>query len=76
MQTRAQSLLEAWTNVIVGYGLALLAQWIVFPLYGMAVSLAGNLQIGVIFTVVSLVRSYTVRRAFNRYHRARWWWVA
>jgi hypothetical protein len=37
----------------------------VFPLFGIRVSLADNLLIGVVFTVVSLARSYALRRVFN-----------
>lgn len=69
MQTRWQSFIESWANVLIGYGVALLTQIIVFPMYGMTVSLSQNVQIGVIFTLVSLARSYALRRLFNRWHR-------
>lgn len=68
MQTRKQSLLEAWINVLVGYGVALLTQIVVFPMLGIPVKLEQNILIGIIFTVVSLVRSYLLRRLFNRLH--------
>ena len=45
MQTRLQSLLEAWTNVIIGYFVALAAQIIVFPWYDIDVSISQNLQL-------------------------------
>lgn len=66
MQSRAWSFIESWANILVGYGVALLTQVIVFPLYGLSVSLHGNLEIGAIFTIVSLIRTYTLRRLFNR----------
>ena len=66
MQTRLQSLIEAWTNVAIGYFVALAAQLIVFPLYDIDVSMSQNIQIGLIFTVVSIARSYALRRLFNR----------
>lgn len=69
MQTRLQSLIESFANVAIGYLVALLAQLAIFPLYGMEVSLAVNLQIGLWFTAVSIARSYCVRRAFNWIHR-------
>jgi hypothetical protein len=69
MQTKWQSFIESWANILVGYSLALVTQLIVFPLLGMTVTLDKNILIGLIFTVVSLVRSYTLRRAFNRWHR-------
>lgn len=65
MQTHLQSMIESCTNVIVGYGLAVAVQVIVFPLYGWEPSIGQNIQIGIIFTVVSLVRSYALRRCFN-----------
>ncbi len=68
MQTRLQSLIESVLNVAIGFGVALAAQIVVFPLYGMTVALDQNLQIGAIFTVVSIVRSYGVRRFFNWLH--------
>lgn len=69
MQTRLQSLLEAWTNVLIGYIVALAAQIIVFPWYDIEVTISQNLQIGLIFTAVSIARSYLVRRLFNRLHK-------
>ncbi len=65
MQSRWMSLVESTTNIVVGYWLAVLTQVIVFPLFGLSVSLGENLGIGAVFTVVSLVRSFTLRRAFN-----------
>ena len=65
MQSRWMSLMEATTNIVVGYGLAVLTQMLVFPLFGLRVSLGENLGIGAAFTVVSLVRSFALRRAFN-----------
>lgn len=66
MQSRWMSLMEAATNIVVGYGLAVLTQVLVFPLFGLSVSLGENLSIGAVFTVVSLVRSFALRRIFNR----------
>ena len=65
MQTRWMSLMEATANIAVGYCLAVLTQVIVFPLFGLSVSLGENLGIGAVFTVISLVRSFVLRRVFN-----------
>jgi len=64
-QTRLGSLVEAIINVSIGFVVALITQWLVFPLFGLQVSLGENLLIGSIFTAVSVVRSYAVRRFFN-----------
>jgi hypothetical protein len=65
MQSRAMSLVEAVANVIVGYGVVVLTQIIVFPGFGLHATLDQNLAMGWIFTVVSLARSYPLRRIFN-----------
>ena len=64
-QSRVTSLVEAATNVVVGYGTATLTQLLVFPFFEIAVSLAQNMTLGAIFTVVSLARSYLLRRVFE-----------
>ena len=65
-QSRMMSLAEAVTNVAIGYGVAVATQIAVFPLFGLAVSLGDNLAIGGVFTGVSLIRSYVLRRLFER----------
>lgn len=59
------SALEAATNVVVGFAFALVTQFTVFPMLGLAVSVTNNLILGGIFTVVSMVRSFTLRRMFE-----------
>ena len=65
-QSRMMSLVEAGTNVAVGYGIAVLTQMAVFPLFGLDATLVQNLAIGAVFTAISLVRSYALRRLFER----------
>ena len=65
-QSRLMSLVEAIANVAIGYGVAVATQIAVFPLFGLAVTLGDNLAIGGIFTAVSLVRAYLLRRLFER----------
>ena len=64
-QSAFMSLVEAVANVVVGYLLALLTQIAIFPLFGVSVSMSDNLVIGGIFTVVSLLRSFALRRLFE-----------
>ena len=64
-QSRRMSLLESLTNVAIGYGVAVATQIAVFPLFGLEVSLYDNLAIGGLFTLVSIARSYAVRRLFE-----------
>jgi len=65
MQSRWMSLVESVANVLVGYIVAVATQYLVFPLFGLHATLSQNLMIGLIFTGVSLVRSYMLRRAFE-----------
>ena len=65
MQSRLMSAVEAIANVAVGYGIAVITQMMVFPLFGLNASLIENLILGSIFTIVSLIRSYALRRMFN-----------
>lgn len=64
-QTRTMSLVESLTNVAIGYGVAVITQILVFPLFGLSTTLAENMAIGAIFTVVSIVRGFTLRRLFE-----------
>ena len=59
------SLLEAVTNVAVGYGVAVVTQMLVFSLFGLHASLADNLLIVGTFTIASIARSFSLRRLFE-----------
>ena len=65
-QSRTMSAAESVANVAIGYGIALATQVVVFDALEIPVSLGQNLWIGVVFTVVSLGRSYLLRRFFNQ----------
>ena len=64
-QSRTMSLVEAVTNVVVGYVLAIATQIVVFPWFGIETGLAEHLTIGLAFVCVSLVRGYLLRRLFE-----------
>ena len=59
------SFAESVANVLVGFVLAVATQFVIFPMFGMTVSIGDNLIIGSIFTLVSLARSYLLRRLFE-----------
>jgi len=61
-QSRTMSFVEAVTNVVVGYGVAVATQILIFPMFGLHATLAQNLKIGAVFTIVSIARSYALRR--------------
>ena len=64
-QSRLISLVEAIANVIVGYGVAVVTQILIFPVFGLQTTLGQNLAMGGIFTIVSLIRSFLLRRLFE-----------
>lgn len=65
-QSRKHSLCESLANVAIGYGVALASQLAIFPLFGIQVQFRDNVMIGLYFTAISIVRSYAVRRWWNR----------
>jgi len=67
MQSPVMSLTEAVANVIIGYGVAFVVQIGVFPLFGFWPTIRQNLTLGAVFTGVSLVRSYVLRRLFEHW---------
>lgn len=64
-QSRLMSLVESVANVIVGYGVAVATQILIFPIFGLHTTLAQNLKMGAVFTVVSIARSFALRRVFE-----------
>ena len=64
-QSPAMSFFEAIANVVIGYGVAVLTQILIFPMFGLHASLSQNLKLGAAFTVVSILRSFALRRLFE-----------
>lgn len=65
MQSKTDSFMEAITNTFIGWFIAFLTGTFVHWLMDLPVSATANLKITLIFTVVSVIRSYCLRRAFN-----------
>ena len=65
MQSKLVSLLESFINIFIGYTVAVISQMAIFPMFGIQIELKDNLLIGFYFTLISIIRSYTVRRFFN-----------
>jgi hypothetical protein len=68
-QTRLGSWLEAWANIVIGFGINWAANLLIFPLFGFDITPSQAFHVGLIFTAISLVRSYILRRTFNRIRR-------
>lgn len=66
MQSRIDSLMETVTNTFIGLVISTIANHIVLPLtLGVTPTFGANVVISIIFTAISIARSYTLRRLFN-----------
>ena len=65
MQSRLMSAVETATNIAVGLVVSFIAQLVIFDVYDISVTVSQNVEITLFFTLVSVVRSYTLRRCFN-----------
>ena len=65
MQTKRQSLVESLTSTTIGIIIGIVLNLTILPIFGYPVSLSDSLWISVIFTVISIIRSYIIRRWFN-----------
>ena len=69
MQSKIHSLYESLLNIFIGWVISVISSAIIFPLLGVDLPLEANLKASVFFTIISIVRTYFVRRYFNRLHR-------
>lgn len=65
MQSRKLSFLESTVSTVIGLSVAYLTQLLVFPLVGIHVQHSTHALLVCIFTIISVVRGYLVRRLFN-----------
>lgn len=65
-QSRALSAAEAAMNVVVGWVVALGTQLALFPIVGLQASVPQHVALSVTFTLVSFLRSYALRRVFEK----------
>ncbi len=66
-QSRLGSFVEAWTNIVIGFSINFTANWLILPRFGFhSLTLGKDFEIGLLFTVISLCRSYLLRRSYNR----------
>ncbi|MCG6204171.1 hypothetical protein LPW26_05960 [Rhodopseudomonas sp. HC1] len=66
-QSRLMSLVESFINIAVGFGISLGAQVVFLPMLGVVVDFHQNLIFALIMTVISIVRSYLLRRVFEAF---------
>lgn len=64
-QTKVGSIIEALANIAVGFSVNYAANLMIFPLFGMHISALNNFWMGCIYTGISLIRQFVIRRYFN-----------
>ena len=62
-----RSLIESFIDVGSGFILAILIQLLIFPLFGLYPSILDSMGIALIFTVVSITRSWIWRIIFKKW---------
>lgn len=67
-QSKLMSWLESLINIAVGFGISLAAQMYFLPLLGVQIAFHQNLFFALIMTVISLLRSFILRRVFEALH--------
>jgi hypothetical protein len=65
VQSRRMSMIEVATNITIGLVVSFISQIAVFKLYDIHISVTQNVEITIWFTVISIIRSYLIRRWFN-----------
>lgn len=69
MQTKKQSLIETLTSVFAGWLIGVILNLTVLPLFDYNITIVDSLLVSLIFTVISVVRGYLIRRFFNSKER-------
>ena len=64
-----KSLIESFIDVGSGYLLAIAIQLLIFPMFGLYPSVLDSMGIALIFTGVSISRSWLWRLVFKKYDR-------
>ena len=65
MQSKKLSLIESIVNVVSSFVIGVITQILVFPFYGLKISVMANISLTLIFSLTSFIRSYILRRIFN-----------
>ena len=65
MQTKKESLLEILISVTIGWLIGFISNMVILPLFGYPISVADSIYISILFTLISIIRGYIVRRYFT-----------
>ena len=60
-----KAIIEAWVNIVIGFSINYTANLIFLPMLGASLSASSNLWLGWIYTAISILRQYAIRRWFQ-----------
>ena len=64
-QQKIDSVIEVSTNVLIRAPINMMANTVIFPLFGYQITVSQNFGFMVIFTIISFTVSYSIRRLFD-----------
>lgn len=65
------AIVEAWTNILIGFSINFVANLLILPLIDAHVTASQNFWMGWVYTSISILRQYAIRRWFQqRLHAA------
>jgi hypothetical protein len=70
-QTPRGAIVEAWTNIAVGFALNYCLNWALLPLIGARTNGFELFMLGWVYTAAAIVRSYAIRRVNNAIEQSR-----
>lgn len=65
MQSKKDSLIESLTSTTIGWLIGVILNLTILPLFDYNITVVDSLWVSLIFTVVSVIRGYIIRRWFN-----------
>ena len=65
MQSKKESFIETLTSVFIGWIIGVILNMLVLPLFYYNITVIDSLWVSLIFTVVSVIRCYVIRRFLN-----------
>jgi hypothetical protein len=75
-QTRRQAIIEVWIGIVIGFGLNWILNWFLLPLVGAKFTGLENFFLGWIYTSISILRGYAIRRWADRHIHAFSAWLS
>lgn len=65
-QSVKDSMKEAWTNIAIGFAINYIANFLILPLAVTGLDPVNNFLIGWLYTCLSIIRQFVIRRYYNR----------